>query len=129
MRHGVDPRRIVIAHMGDSNDLAYLRAIADTGASLGCDRFQIEHFNPDTKRIETLAALVAEGYTESVHLGHDAACFYDFMTRNPFFADEKPDYLHLPTHVFPKLLAAGVRQADIDTMLVDNARRFFSPVI
>ena len=44
---GVDPRRIVIAHAGDSNDLDYLRAIADTGASLGCDRFSIAHFNPD----------------------------------------------------------------------------------
>ena len=76
---GVDPRRIVIAHAGDSNDLDYLRAIADTGASLGCDRFSIAHFNPDPDRIETLAALVAEGYTSSVHLGHDAACFYDFM--------------------------------------------------
>ena len=30
---GVDPTRIVIAHAGDSNDLDYLRAIADTGAS------------------------------------------------------------------------------------------------
>src|SRR4249919_1311145 len=44
---GVEPSRIVIAHAGDSNDLAYLRAIADTGAWLGCDRFSIEHFNPD----------------------------------------------------------------------------------
>ena len=43
---GVEPARIVIAHAGDSNDLAYLRAIADTGAWLGCDRFSIEHFNP-----------------------------------------------------------------------------------
>ena len=92
---GVDPKRIVIAHAGDSNDLDYLRAIADTGASLGCDRFKVDHFNPDARRIETLAALVAEGYTSSVHLGHDGACFYDFMFQNPFFADEKPDYLHI----------------------------------
>ena len=61
---GVDPRRIVIAHAGDSNDLDYLRAIADTGAWLGCDRFNIQHFNPDANRIETLVALVAEGYTD-----------------------------------------------------------------
>jgi phosphotriesterase-related protein len=47
VRDGVDPRRVVVAHAGDSNDLDYLRALADTGASLGCDRFNIEHFNPD----------------------------------------------------------------------------------
>ena len=123
---GVDPRRIVIAHAGDSNDLGYLRAIADTGASLGCDRFSIEHFNPEAKRIETLAALVAEGYAGSVHLGHDAACFYDFMFGNPFFADEKPDYLHIEANVIPALLAAGVTRAHIDEMLIDNPRRFFA---
>jgi phosphotriesterase-related protein len=123
---GVDPARIVIAHAGDSNDLGYLRAIADTGASLGCDRFGIEHFNPEAKRIETLAALVAAGYAHSVHLGHDAACFYDFMYANPYFADEKPDYLHISHNVIPALLAAGVAQEQIDQMLIDNPRRFFT---
>ena len=116
----------MIAHAGDSNDLGYLRAIADTGASLGCDRFSIAHFNPDPNRIETLVALVAEGYAGSVHLGHDAACFYDFMFRNPFFADEKPDYLHISRNIVPQLLAAGVTQEQVDEMLVGNPRRFFS---
>jgi ATP-dependent Lhr-like helicase len=50
----------VIAHAGDSNDLDYLRAIADTGASLGCDRFKVDHFNPDARRIETLAVDTSE---------------------------------------------------------------------
>jgi len=72
---GVDPARIVIAHAGDSNDVAYLRAIADTGATLGFDRFNIEHFNPDARRIERLLALLAEGYGDRIHLSHDAACF------------------------------------------------------
>ena len=36
---GVDPKRIVIAHAGDSNDLDYLRALIDAGAWLGFDRF------------------------------------------------------------------------------------------
>ena len=123
---GVDPGRIVIAHAGDSNDLEYLRAIADTGAALGCDRFNIAHFNPDENRIDTLVALIAEGYTDRVHLGHDAACFNDFMIGNPFFVDEKPDYLHLSTNVLPALSSAGVTQEQIDQMLVANPQRFFT---
>jgi phosphotriesterase-related protein len=123
---GVDPARIVIAHAGDSNDLDYLRAIAGTGASLGCDRFNIEHFNPDERRIETLTALVAEGLAERVHLGHDAACFYDFMAHNPPFAHERPDYLHISNKILPALLENGVTQEQIDGMLVANPRRFFS---
>ena len=124
---GVEPSKIVIAHAGDSNDLDYLRAIADTGAWLGCDRFSIAHFNPDPNRIETLAALAAEGYSDRVHLGHDAACFYDFMVENPFFVDEKPDYLHISKNILPALLEAGVTQPQIDQMLIENPQRFFAP--
>src|SRR5262249_7857117 len=99
---GVEPGRIVIAHAGDSNDLDYLRALVDRGAWLGCDRFNIEHFNPEAKRIETLLALLREGYAERIHLGHDAACFMDFMAYNPLFADEHADYLHIAQNVLPK---------------------------
>jgi phosphotriesterase-related protein len=123
---GVDPTRIVIAHAGDSNDLTYLRAIAETGATLGFDRFNIEHFNPDADRIKTLTALVAEGYGGQIHLSHDAACFYDFMTGDPNFADEQPDYLHISKTILPALLEAGVTQEQIDQMLVSNPRNLFS---
>jgi phosphotriesterase-related protein len=124
--HGVDPTRIVIAHAGDSNDLTYIRALAATGASLGFDRFNIPHFNPDAKRIETLVALVAEGYADRIHLGHDAACFMDFMVGDPNFADERPTYLHISATVLPALLDAGVSQEQIDQMLIANPHDFFS---
>ena len=123
--HGVDPTRVVIAHAGDSNDLDYLRAIADAGAWLGCDRFGIEHFNPLEDRIRTLIALLAEGYGDRIHLSHDAACFMDFMVGDPFFADERPDYLLISNRVVPALLEAGVAQEQIDQMMVENPKRFF----
>ena len=123
---GVEPARIVIGHAGDSNDLDYLRAIADRGAILGCDRFGIPHFNPDADRIRTLAALLREGYADRIVLSHDAACFFDFMTGDPKFAEEKPDYLHISNSILPALLEAGATQEEIDTMMVDNPRRYFS---
>ena len=124
--HGVNPERIVIAHAGDSNDLGYLRAIADSGAWLGCDRFGIEHFNPLADRIKTLLALLAEGYGNRVHLSHDAACFLDFFVGNPFFAEEKPDYLLISNRVLPALRQEGVTQAQIDEMMIENPRRFLT---
>jgi phosphotriesterase-related protein len=124
--HGVDPRRIVIAHAGDSNELDYLRAIADTGAWLGCDRFGIEHFNPLPDRIRTLTGLVSEGLADQVHLSHDAACFFDFMVGDPNFANESPDYLLISREVLPALLDTEVTQEQIDQMMVGNPRRFFS---
>ena len=124
---GVDPRRIVIAHCGDSNDLDYLRAIGETGAILGCDRFGIDHFNPLADRIGTLLALLAEGYGDQIHLGHDAACFLDFFVGDPNFANEKPDYLLVSRAVLPALRANGISDEQIDQLLVENPQRFFSP--
>jgi phosphotriesterase-related protein len=123
---GVDPTRIVVAHAGDSNDLDYLRAIGDSGATLGFDRFNIPHFNPDENRIRTLLVLLEEGYGDRIHLSHDAACFMDFMVGDPNFAEERPSYLHIPTQILPVLLERGVTQLQIDEMLVDNPRRVFA---
>jgi phosphotriesterase-related protein len=123
---GVDPTRIVIAHAGDSNDLDYLRALADRGAWLGQDRYGIEHFNPSADRQATTTALLAEGYADRIQLGHDSACFYDFMQHNPPFAHEKPDLLRIHTELLPALRDSGVSDAQIDQMLLANPRAFFS---
>ena len=48
---GVDLSKVVVGHAGDSNDLAYLRWIADQGALVGCDRFGIDVYNPTEERI------------------------------------------------------------------------------
>jgi phosphotriesterase-related protein len=122
--HGVKAERIVIAHAGDSNDLGYLRAIADSGAWLGCDRFGIEHFNRLSDRITTLLALLGEGYGGQIHLSHDAACFCDFMIGDPAFADEKPNYLLITNQVLPALRQEGVTEAQIEEMMIANPRRF-----
>ncbi len=123
---GVHPSKLVIAHAGDSNDLDYLRHLADSGAWLGQDRYGIEHFNPSADRIATTTALIEQGYAGQIHLGHDAACFYDFMQHNPPFAHERPDYLRIHDELLPALRANGVEEQQIEQMLVENPRRFFS---
>ncbi len=122
---GVDPARIVIAHAGDSPDLDYLRALADTGASLGYDRFNMVFYESDETRLRTLTTLLAEGYGDRIHLSHDASTFWDPAVQNPIFDDEVLDFLHISRTILPALLAAGVTQSQIDQMLVENPRRFF----
>ncbi len=124
---GVEPSRIVIAHMGDSNDMDYLRAVADTGAWLGLDRFGIDHFNPMEDRIRTMLALMDAGYGPQLHVSHDAACFCDFMTGDPFFAGAESSYLLVSETVVPALLAAGATPPEIDALMIENPRRFFAP--
>jgi phosphotriesterase-related protein len=123
---GVDPAKLVIAHVGDSNDLDYIRRLAASGAYLGWDRFNIEHFNPDANRIDTVTKVLAEGLVDQIHFSHDGATFHDFMVGDPVFADEHADYLHVSNVILPQLRERGVSDADIDRIMVDNPRRWLA---
>ena len=48
------------------------------------------------------------------------------MVGDPAFANENPDYLLISKQVIPALLAEGVTRAQIDQLMVDNPRRFFT---
>lgn len=126
---GVDLAKVVIGHAGDSNDLDYLTGLADQGALLGMDRFGLDLFNPGAERIKTVAALAARGYAGSMVLSHDASCFIDwFGGAHDEVRALLPDwqYEHISDDVLPALLAAGVTQAQLDTMLTANPARYFS---
>jgi phosphotriesterase-related protein len=122
---GIDPAKLVLAHIGDSDDLDYLRAAADRGATLGFDRFGGEHRISDARRVETLATLVAEGYTNRIHISHDASCFLDFPIGDEQWSGLLIGYMHIPTVILPALLEAGVTQEQIDEMMMENPKRFF----
>ena len=129
---GVDLTKVVVGHAGDSNDLDYLRALADRGATLGCDRFGLDRFNPTDRRVATVAALCAQGYADRIVLSHDASCYIDF-----YAGDQAQQALraggaelalraHQPRRA-PRAARAGVSDEQITTMLVDNPRRHFAP--
>lgn len=128
---GVDLSKVMIGHAGDSNDLDYLTELADSGVLLGMDRFGLDLFNPGTERIKTIAALAARGYAASMVLAHDANCFIDYFgaAHDAVRAAAAPNwhYEHISDDVLPALLDAGVTQAQIDTMLIENPVRYFTP--
>ncbi len=128
---GVDLSKVVIGHAGDSNDLGYLTELADSGALLGMDRFGLDLFNPGTERVKTIAALAARGYAANMVLAHDANCFIDWFggMHDELRPVAAPNwhYEHISDDVLPALLAAGVTQAQIDTMLIENPVRYFTP--
>ena len=128
---GVDLSKVVIGHAGDSNDLDYLTELADAGVVLGMDRFGLDLYNPTAERVKTIAALAARGYASSMVLAHDANCFIDYFgaAHDQVRAAVLPSwhYEHISDDVLPALLASGVTQEQIDTMMVENPVGYFTP--
>jgi phosphotriesterase-related protein len=129
-KEGVDLTKVVIGHAGDSNDVDYLMELADSGATLGMDRFGLDLFNPTADRVRTVATLADRGYADRMVLSHDANCFIDYFgaAHDTAKSAVTPNwhYEYLSDEVLPALREAGVSAAQIDQMLIDNPRRYFT---
>ena len=125
-QEGVDLRRVIIGHSGDSDDLDYLRGLMRRGSTIGMDRFGLDNFLPTAKRVEVIARLCAEGYAGQMVLSHDANCWSDMMSEAEK-AQTRPkwNYNHISDDILPALRAAGVSDDHIDQMLVRNPRAIF----
>jgi phosphotriesterase-related protein len=123
-RLGVPLDRVVIGHSGDSGNLSYLRELADDGSFLGFDRFGMEHVRTDEERLRTLLALLELGYADRIVLSHDAAVF-SRVTPPAWRARTVPNWHmeNLPRRILPRLSEAGVDDALIHQLMVDNPRR------
>jgi phosphotriesterase-related protein len=124
---GVPPHAIVVGHSCGSSNLDYHMALLDRGAYLGFDRFGLEILHPDRARTAALIGLLGVGFERQIVLSHDTV--WCWRGRAPVvpasaMADWQPT--HLFRKVIPRLREAGVSQAKIDTMLIDNPRRFFA---
>jgi phosphotriesterase-related protein len=128
---GVPAHKIIIGHSCGSADHDYHMNILEGGSYLGFDRFGLDILVPDEQRVQALVALLKKQRESQIVVSHDSV----WCTRGEPFPQEMmdamdPDKLFDPTHfhrnIIPQLLAAGIQQEQIDIMLIDNPRRFFS---
>jgi phosphotriesterase-related protein len=122
---GVDPRRVVLGHSGDSGDIDHLAQLADEGFILGMDRFGINIETTFESRADTVAELCRRGYSERMVLSHDAACYIDWIDPNVISMMTQWNYLHIHDDVLPYLREHGVTEGQIDDMLTHAPRRYF----
>jgi phosphotriesterase-related protein len=126
---GVDLSRVVIGHSGDSTDLTYLRALLDAGSTIGADRFGLYLPEMDLPtmdvRIDTLAQLCTEGYSDRIVLSHDVTCYADWISKE--FGSHLTDWVltHLTDVVVPAFLARGITEDQVAQMMTGNPRRIF----
>ncbi|MET0526269.1 MAG: hypothetical protein ABWZ91_15795 [Nocardioides sp.] len=129
LERGADPGHVVIGHSGDSTDLDYLQALLDLGVLLGIDRFGMAHMGSDDARVDVVLELVARGHATQLVLSHDSA-YFSRVTPPSWRRAHAPHWTHdhLSRRIVPRLLERGLRQEDLQTMMVDNARRLLTPV-
>jgi phosphotriesterase-related protein len=122
---GVDPRRVVLGHSGDTTDCDHLAELADAGFTLGMDRFGVNFATTFEARAGTLVEMCRRGYAGSMVLSQDAACYIDWV--DPALMPFLPQwhYLHIGDEVLPYVRARGVTEEQITTMLVSNPRHLF----
>lgn len=129
-REGVPADRVVISHAGDSADLDYLRALADTGCYLGYDRYGMTPFASDEQRNATLVELIRRGHLHQLLLSQDNASHIDYLTLEQR-AQVYPEwsYTHLMERVLPRLRERhGLDDGIIATLMESNPQRLLSPV-
>jgi len=116
---GVKPQRVAIGHVGGLTDpgAKVPKAICKRGAFVGFDR----QGNPgDSMQIPAVLALLEAGYADNLLFSSDFA-FPSDLKRNG-----GPGYAKTVTVFAPKLRAAGVDEATLHRILVDNPRRFLA---
>jgi phosphotriesterase-related protein len=126
-RAGADLDRVIISHCDDRlypNYDSYAKLVA-RGCTLAFDTFgkqtyyetRKRQYPSDDQRIATIARLVGDGLAGSVTLAHDV-CYKTDLTR--WGGD---GYGHIPRNILPRLRQAGVSDAAIHQMMVENPRR------
>lgn len=122
---GVGPQRVLLAHSGDTTDADHLQELADAGFLLGMDRFGVDTTLDFAGRVGIVAQLCARGYSTSMVLSQDAACYIDWVQPDLLPLLPNWTYLHVRRDVVPALQERGVSDSQVEDMLVGNPRRFF----
>jgi len=117
---GVDLSRVVLGHSGDVDQPDYLQSMAESGLTLGMDRFGIDHFASFRERADLVVELCRRGLADHMVLSHDYACYLDWFPPGSLNDLHDWHYLHISRDVLPYLREHGIAEDQIDAMLVRN---------
>ena len=121
---GADLSRVVIGHADSNPSLDYHRAIVERGATVEFD-FLGMSFTPlerhgEARIVDNIRELLAAGHVERILLSQDVC--HDSQLRG--YGGN--GYTYLADSFLPRLRAAGVSDAEIRTITVDNPRRLLT---
>lgn len=114
---GVDPRRVIVGHTDENADIRFLEALCRRGAYVQFDVIGKSHWMLDETRAELAAQLVEGGFGPQLLLGSDRARKTELLKYGGV------GYRHLLLTFVPMLRAAGLEEAAIRMLLVENPAR------
>ena len=129
---GVDPKKLVIGHCGDTANVDYLESILECGCYIGLDRFGLDVILPMDSRVDVCVELCEKGYEQQIMVSHDYNVFIDFWPKEVFPArarkEEKAsrwNFNHIFEDIIPRLREKGVTDRQVETITVENPMRIF----
>jgi len=121
---GADPTRVVIGHADSYPVLDHYLAIVGRGASVEFDflgmSFTVQERLGEARIVELLCELLSRGHGDRILLSQDV-CHNSQLKRY-----DGNGYVHLAETFLPRLRAAGVSDAEIETITVANPRRLLT---
>jgi len=117
---GVAPERILVGHLDHKPDLEYWRAVAQTGANLGIDQIGKEKYLPDSRRIELILAMAAEGYAAQLCLAGDLARTSYWPS---YGTGGGPGLTYILWRFLPWLIERGLDPQTLKAMMVETPAR------
>jgi phosphotriesterase-related protein len=129
---GVAAPHLLVGHCCGKDDHAYQASLAERGAYVGFDRFGIEIFNSDAARTKNVKQMIDAGYRDRIMLSHDTVNCWLGGIPGIGSPDQVKDIVpnwkltHLFENIFPSLREMGVPQADLDWIITENPRRYFT---
>jgi phosphotriesterase-related protein len=133
-QHGVDPRRVVIGHSDDSDDVTYLTGLADRGFIIGMDRLPcgaLPEYGSQSiaDRLRMIAELVARGFGDRIVVSHDDPIWAGLLTDEDQrrHLEANPDVISfIPRVALPELRRLGVDELAVRRIMVDNPRAWLT---
>jgi phosphotriesterase-related protein len=130
---GVELAKVQIAHCGDSDDVAYIEGLIDSGVYVGLDRYGLEMYLPIDKRNAVAAELLARGHAERLMISQDFCASIDWFPPAAGEALEKTGAIRkwsmtlVFEEVVPALRERGVMDDEVfQTVFVENPRRWLT---
>ncbi|HEX8968386.1 MAG TPA: hypothetical protein VF937_10920, partial [Chloroflexota bacterium] len=120
---GVRPDRIVIGHLGERRGARDVLNVAATGVFV-----QIDHVGrpasagtqPERQRARNVVEVVRAGHVDQVLIS------MDICANSQLHSNGGHGYDYLLNTFVPLLLEEGLRESEVQTILVDNPRRVLS---